>query len=91
MSFYFFIAPSESVLCVGIIGITGGPLGLGLCETSNLSSSKNFCESDCKGLDLDLTVGVFFDESERGRGVTLVKEDESGGLAELGGILLNYL
>ena len=35
--FIFFIAPSESVLCVGITGITGGLLGLGLCEASNLS------------------------------------------------------
>ena len=33
--FIFSIAPSESVLCVGIIGITGGRLGLGLCEASN--------------------------------------------------------
>ena len=35
--FIFFIAPSESVLCVRIIGITGGLLGLGLYEASNLS------------------------------------------------------
>ena len=30
------MVPSESALCVGIIGITGGLLGLGLCEASNL-------------------------------------------------------
>ena len=52
---------------------------------------------DCKDLDLDLTVHVFFDESEGGRGVTIVKEDElgavilvkegeSGGLGEPGGL-----
>ena len=34
---FFLMAPSESVLCVGSIGITGGLLGLGLCEASNLS------------------------------------------------------
>ena len=54
--FFFFIAPSESVLCVGIIGIIGGLLGLGLCEAFNLSLSKNVCELDCKDLDLELTV-----------------------------------
>ena len=94
---FFFIAPSESVLCVGINVITGGLLGLGLCEASNLSRSKNFCESDCKGLDLDLNVCVFFDESGGRKGVTLVKEEglgvailvkegEPGGLGELGGL-----
>ena len=31
-----------------------------------------------KSLVLDLAVCVFFDESEGGRGVTLVKEDELG-------------
>ena len=52
---------------------------------------------DCKDLDLGQTVRVFFDESEGGRGVTLVKEDElrvvmlvkegePGGLGELGGL-----
>ena len=35
--FIFFIAPSESVLCVGINDITSGLLGLGLCEAFNLS------------------------------------------------------
>ena len=35
--FIFFIAPSESVLCVSVNDIAGGLLGLGLCEASNLS------------------------------------------------------
>ena len=39
---------------------------------------------DCKSLDLDLTVCVFFDGPGADRGVTLVKEDEPG---ELGGKL----
>ena len=33
----FFYSATESVLCVGINVITGGLLGLGLCEVSNLS------------------------------------------------------